>query len=99
MATVRHRKPENWMEAIRRNRHGLQSEDALTPSDRAIEALLMGLRLKEGVDLDRIDPAVINPEAVTNLTRQGLLHHNASRIAVTPEGMLLTEAILREIVA
>jgi putative oxygen-independent coproporphyrinogen III oxidase len=99
MATVRHKKPENWMDAISRNRHGLQSEDALSPSDRATEALLMGLRLREGVDLDRIDPATTDPEAITRLTHQGLLHRTASRIAVTPEGMLLTEAILREIIA
>ena len=49
LATVRHKKPENWMAAVARNGHGLSVEDPLTPRDMAVEALLMGLRLREGV--------------------------------------------------
>jgi len=54
LATLRHKKPENWMNAVARNGHGMQSEEPLAAADRAREALLMGLRLAEGVDLDRI---------------------------------------------
>ena len=53
-ATQRRRKPENWIEAITRNGHGIEAETPLVPHERAIEAMLMGLRLAEGVDLDRI---------------------------------------------
>ena len=48
LATVRRKKPENWLTAIERNGHGMEVEDPLTPSTRATEALLMGLRLAEG---------------------------------------------------
>src|SRR3546814_4911984 len=41
-ATVRHRKPENWMNAVTLLGHGLVEESPLTPADRAREALLMG---------------------------------------------------------
>ncbi|HMS20284.1 MAG TPA: coproporphyrinogen III oxidase, partial [Sphingorhabdus sp.] len=51
MATQRHRKPENFLSAIERNAYGLQSETALDASTQAMEALLMGLRLREGVDI------------------------------------------------
>ena len=51
LATIRHKKPENFLNAVTRNRHGAQSEEALSPAERAREALLMGLRLAEGVDL------------------------------------------------
>ena len=54
MATVRRKKPENWLAAVARNGHGLELEDALDPHTRATEALLMGLRLAEGIDLPRI---------------------------------------------
>src|SRR3546814_12294679 len=49
-ATVRHRKPENWMNAVTLLGHGLVEESPLTPADRAREALLMGLRLADGID-------------------------------------------------
>ena len=44
-ATLRHRKPENWLTAISRHNHGIELEEALTDSERATEALVMGLRL------------------------------------------------------
>lgn len=106
MATLRHKKPENWMSAVVRNGHGIQSEEGLLPQDRAREALLMGLRLGEGVDLARIGalsavPAgnLIDAQAVHQLERHGLVHLNGTRLQVTPSGMLLLDAILPEIVA
>src|SRR3546814_13496353 len=44
----------NWLSALTRNGHGMESVTALSPQDKATEALLMGLRLEEGVDLARI---------------------------------------------
>ncbi|WP_022681523.1 radical SAM family heme chaperone HemW [Sphingobium bisphenolivorans] len=106
LATLRHRKPENWMGAVARNGHGLQSEEALDPADRAREALLMGLRLAEGVDLGRIArmsgvPAasMIDEDAVARLSRLGLIGWQGQRLHVEPAGMLLLDAILPEVVA
>lgn len=50
-ATMRHRKPENFLSGIARNAHGLKSEETLDPATQAMEAMLMGLRLREGVDI------------------------------------------------
>lgn len=104
-ATVRHKKPENWMNAVARNGHGAQSEDPLAAEDRARETLLMGLRLREGVDLDRIvalsgiaRARLVDDRAVTRLIGLGLIDRQDSRIQVTPAGMLLLDAILPEIV-
>jgi putative oxygen-independent coproporphyrinogen III oxidase len=54
MATQRHRKPENFLDAVARNGHGLVSEEALNRGTQAMEALLMGLRLREGVDISAL---------------------------------------------
>jgi oxygen-independent coproporphyrinogen-3 oxidase len=106
LATVRRKKPENWMAAIGRNRHGAESEEPLAPHTRATEALLMGLRLREGVDLARIarlgDTTVadlIDWPAATRLEEQGLLLRAGDRLQVTDAGMLLLDAILPEIVS
>lgn len=106
VATLRHRKPENWIGAVARNGHGLQSEDRLSSSDRAREALLMGLRLKEGVDLSRISSLsgvdigdLIDDHAAIRLQQLGLIVKSGAHLAVTPTGMLLLDAILPELVA
>ena len=84
VATLRHRKPENWLAALARNGHGLAEETPIAPHDQGAEALLMGLRLREGVDLARIaalagrDP--VARAAVARLTRQGLLAQQDERL-------------------
>ena len=98
LATVRHKKPENWIAAIARNGHGLQTEDPLTPHDRGVEALIMGLRLAEGIDLAHIPDAPIDAKALDLLIAQGLMAKQGSRLAVTDSGMPVLEAILRELV-
>ncbi|WP_174285946.1 radical SAM family heme chaperone HemW [Sphingomonas bacterium] len=103
MATVRHRKPENWLAAVDRNGHGLATEDSLTPHDRATEALLMGLRLRDGVDLTRIarlagGAAPVDAAAVARLATLGLIVREGDWLRVTEAGALLLDAILPEIV-
>ncbi|MBX3566030.1 MAG: coproporphyrinogen III oxidase [Sphingomonas sp.] len=98
-ATVRHKKPENWMSAVERNGHGTQIEDALPGHDRAVEALVMGLRLAEGVDLARIPDAPIDAAALERVIALGLIAREGARLRVTDAGMPVLEAILREVVA
>jgi putative oxygen-independent coproporphyrinogen III oxidase len=50
LATRRHRAPEIWAERVARNGHGTTHEAPVPPAERAREALLMGLRLAEGID-------------------------------------------------
>jgi len=103
LATRRHRKPENWLAAVARNGHGLQVEDPLDPPTRAEEALLMGLRLTEGIDLARIaalagGTAPVDRAAIARLRGHGLLALAGDHLRVTDAGALLLDAILPEIV-
>ncbi|RYD49949.1 MAG: coproporphyrinogen III oxidase [Sphingomonadales bacterium] len=97
-ATVRHKKPENWMSAVTRNGHGTQIEDVQSVHDRGVEALLMGLRLAEGVDLTGIPDAPIDQAALGRIIALGLIVREGTRLRVTHAGMPVLEAILREIV-
>jgi putative oxygen-independent coproporphyrinogen III oxidase len=96
--TQRHKKPENWLSALERNGHGIQDEQEITPSERGVEALLMGLRLAEGIDLGRMEYP-IDFEAVARLSGQGLIEREGDRLRVTQPGMLLLDRILAEIVS
>lgn len=104
-ATQRHRKPENWMDAVTRNGHGLQSEEPLPGEDRAREALLMGLRLREGIDLKALAmrtglamDQLLLADGVSRMAGLGFVEHSGDRLRILPAGMLLLDAILPEIV-
>lgn len=98
MATMRHKKPENWMGAIDARFNGIQSEEALSQRDKACEALLMGLRLSEGADIERHKLAThIDWKAFERLERAGLVTRDGSRIATTRTGRSVLDGILREI--
>jgi oxygen-independent coproporphyrinogen-3 oxidase len=104
-ATERHKKPENFLSAVERNSHGLKQESELPAHERATEAMLMGLRLTEGVDLARVEArsglgrdAFVDVNAVARLERQGLMRAEADRLRVTDAGILLLDSILSEVV-
>lgn len=104
-ATERHKKPENFIAAVERNGHGLKLEADLPTHERATEAMLMGLRLSEGIDLARIEArsglaceAFVDADAVARLAVQGLMWQDGDRLGVTDHGILLLDSILSEVV-
>jgi oxygen-independent coproporphyrinogen-3 oxidase len=104
-ATVRHRKPENWLEAIASTGHGIAELRPLGTNEQASEALLMGLRLTEGIDLGALAGRFdLTPEALCDFDRlafyqgHGLAWRQGLRIGVTGAGMPLLDALLGELV-
>ncbi len=102
MRTVRHKKPENFLSAVRRNAHGISEEAALAPREGADEALVMGLRLAEGIDADAVAARfglgpIVNWPKVDRLVASGHLTRAGSRIAPTAAGRLLLDYILAEV--
>ena len=105
MATQRHRKPENWLSAIERNSHGTLEELALGAREMASEALLMGLRLYEGVNLKELSTrlklplaSLVSEHKIIEMSKLELISGNGSNLSVTPTGMPLLDALLSEIV-
>lgn len=109
LAIARHKKPENWMASITRAAHGIAEQTSLAPADRQTEAMLMGLRLGEGVDLARIAAfdakatadigALVNLAALARLSDQGLVDRRGDRLRATESGMLVLNAILAALLA
>lgn len=106
VATVRHKKPENFLAAVARQGDGIAEARALAVTDQAAEALLMGLRLTEGVDLaalgarfDLPRAGLIEEGALARLEGLGLMWASGTRIGVAPEGRGVLDALLAEVVA
>ena len=104
-ATLRHKKPENWLSAMEQHSHGLREETALTPPTQASEALLMGLRLAEGVEIAALSErfgigfdALIDQKRLRMLSDLGFVWHSNERLGVTARGMPVLDALLGELV-
>ena len=105
LATVRHKKPENWLSAIERQGDGIDEARALGRREQASEAMLMGLRLREGVDLAALaarfglaEQELCDPAKLAFYSGLGLAWHQGSQIGVTGQGMPVLDAMLGELV-
>jgi putative oxygen-independent coproporphyrinogen III oxidase len=104
LRTARHRKPENFLAATRATGHGIVEEAPLSPIEAADEALVMGLRLREGIDAGAIAkrfgvPSIVEWRRVERLVESGHLRRAGTHIALTSSGRLLLDHILGEIAA
>ena len=104
-ATERHKKPENYLAAVEAGSHGIKAERQLGAAEQASEALLVGLRLTEGVDLASLArrfgfraSELVNGPKVNLYKRKGLVWEDRGLIGVTAAGMPLLDALLGEIV-
>lgn len=101
VATETQRSPEAWLSSAHHLGHGITHQSALTGHDQAVECILMGLRLTEGVDIARIQALsadFLNQNALEQLTMDGLIADHDGRIATTEKGRPLTNAILRNLI-
>ena len=102
MRTVRHKKPENFLSGLRRNGHAIAEEAPLSPTEAADEALVMGLRLRAGIDAEAIAlrfglGSIVDWDKVERLVGSGHLTREGTRIAPTANGRLLLDRVLAEI--
>ncbi|WP_252257795.1 radical SAM family heme chaperone HemW [Erythrobacter aurantius] len=105
-ATVRHKKPENFLTAVSGRRHGIAEQTMLSPDEQISEALLMGLRLAEGIDLaalewrfERPRSTMLNAKALATYTDLGFVWQRGSRIGVEPQGMGVLNTLIEALVA
>src|SRR5690606_33698237 len=100
-ATMNERVPERWLSQVEETGEGWIEAEPLGPREQADEMLLMGLRIDEGLDLDRLERiggAQVDPALISQLVGQGLLATSANgrRIKATMAGrMVLNEVVLQ----
>ena len=101
------RSPQSWLEMTAWGGHAIETESVETPAEWASEMLMMGLRLKAGVDLDLIERKCGPRQLWLDLDRlaihldAGLLQltrdQNGERLATTADGRLLLNSLLADI--
>ncbi|WP_299045103.1 radical SAM family heme chaperone HemW [uncultured Tateyamaria sp.] len=93
VATEQWRMPAAWLSGDSR-----ETTETLSSNDQAVEFLLMGLRLAEGVDLNRYAALAGQPldkRRLNELAEMNLITHQEGQLSVTNQGFSLLNAILR----
>lgn len=104
LATQTEHNPERWLACVKKFGHGYVEREPITRRQQADEMMLMGLRLSEGLSIERLGQETghrIDGLYVNELVRDGLLIHEHHRdepgyLIVTAKGrFVLNELVLR----
>ena len=102
-ATATERRPEAWVMRVETDGHGIVTDEELLREERADEFLLMGLRLAEGVDLNRYSAIAgkpLDPLQIKMLSELGFIETDASgRLRVTQAGFPVLDAVVADLAA
>ena len=101
-ATETVRGPATWLAAVAQTGHGIAANTPVPVKDRALEYMLMALRLSEGADLDRYTAMAgqaVDPARIQALKRSGHLRECDGRIIATPDGRIVLNTVLAELLA
>jgi oxygen-independent coproporphyrinogen-3 oxidase len=102
-ATATEKRPEAWLMRVEANGHGVVTDDVLNREERADEFLLMGLRLKEGIDPARyaeLSGRAIDPRRIALLREEGAISVDADgRLRVTQAGFPVLDAVVADLAA
>ncbi|WP_295508172.1 radical SAM family heme chaperone HemW [Sulfitobacter sp.] len=93
--------PQRWLDAAASGKTE-KPREALSPEDQASEFLMMGLRLKEGVDLKRYSALAGTPLSQKKIIRMqdiGMISLERDQLKVTDQGFMVLNAILAELLA
>ncbi|MCF8532550.1 MAG: radical SAM family heme chaperone HemW [Reyranella sp.] len=105
-ATRRASGPEAWLDAVERTGHGTAERTVVAGQDLVEEALMMGLRLADGIDratfasVTGADPVAALDEArLAPLVEAGFLEIRPDRLSATPAGRQRLNALLERLIA
>jgi putative oxygen-independent coproporphyrinogen III oxidase len=99
-ATEEKRMPSEWLDDVSRETSPELPRAALTLQDRSDEVLMMGLRLREGLELTKVDALrdqAISRVKVSAMVETGLVTFESGILRTTARGRLVLNAVLREL--
>ena len=106
LATRQHRAPEAWLDLVERDGHATRQRDLVPRPERLNEMLMMGLRLKEGVPLARIEQEsgqsfaqAMDQARLQRLVDGGFLVCADDRLIATSSGRQRLDAVLAALIA
>ena len=103
LAQETERHPEMWLTQVETEGHGLVESVALSREEQGDEFLLMGLRLREGIDpraFEKLTGRDIDEARIESLIEDGFLERDErGRIRVTAMGAPLLDTVVADVAA
>lgn len=103
IGTANLRRPEDWLHQVETSGQGIETDEELDAEEQADELMLMGLRLREGMDLVRwraLSGRPLSAEREEALIEHGLVERlGNNRLRCTPAGMLVLDAVVADLAA
>jgi oxygen-independent coproporphyrinogen-3 oxidase len=102
-AIATEKRPEAWLMRVEAIGNGIVVDDLLNSEERADEFLLMGLRLREGIDPQRyaaLSGRALDPQRITILREEGAITISPDgRLRVTQDGFPVLDAVVADLAA
>jgi oxygen-independent coproporphyrinogen-3 oxidase len=102
-AIATEKRPEAWVMRVEDTGNGVVTDDLLNSEERADEFLLMGLRLKEGIDPARykaLSGRALDADRIRILRDEGaIVVEDSGRVRVTQEGFPVLDAVVADLAA
>ncbi len=96
-----HPDPKKWLAEVAANGHGIAMQEELSRAEQGQEFLLMGLRLQEGIDLNRysaITKKSLDKEAVSFLAEEGFIElFDCHRLRATLKGRRVLNSVIERL--
>ena len=92
--------PKRWLDAVSGDGACEKPRTKLSPEDQSSEFLLMGLRMKDGVDLkryERLSKGTVPIHAIEELEDLGMVRINNQRLIVSDEGFMVLNAVIAKL--
>ena len=103
VAIANEKVPESWLAAVETRGESSVAREQLSPENEGDEFLLMGLRLREGIDPRRFEllrGRPLDEEQIIDLEKHGMVARDADgRLNVTPEGFPVLDAVVADLAA
>ena len=102
LATDTPKQPGAWLKQVETTGSGEGERVALTPDDQLMEFLMLGLRLREGISLARLDRFAVPDELhnkIKYLAEIDMLETVNGQLRTTPAGRPVLNAVLAELYA
>ena len=96
------RAPGDWLTRVEAGNRGELPRDVVPGAERALEYLMMGLRLSEGIDLSRymtLAGISLSDSKINSLVDISMIYRTGNGIAATAKGRLVLNAVIRELAA
>jgi putative oxygen-independent coproporphyrinogen III oxidase len=105
LATRQEKLPETWVARVHSDGHGTAECVTIDAKTGTVEALMMGLRLTEGIESTRFFQrtgvaltAAVAGENLDRLVRHGLVSFDGGRLRATPSGRPVLNSVLRALI-